>query len=73
MYICLDCAHVFDEPVMIINHAEEHVGCPSCGGMFASAFKCEECDNVITGDYVKTKSNQRFCEDCYHSYNLGDE
>ena len=55
MYICLDCNKLFDSPkkYVVETHGldtppyETWTGCPSCGGSYVSATKCDEC-----GDYV---------------------
>ena len=79
-FICLDCNELFDEP----SHWEERhgfdygpfeqmSGCPYCGGSYVNAYKCDECDEWIIGDYIKTASGQRICENCYSTMELGGE
>lgn len=80
MFVCTDCGHIFLEAK---HYTETHglergpyetwFGCPECGGPFATAHKCEECDKWITGEYIKTSSGQRICENCYSTYELGEE
>lgn len=79
-YVCLDCQHIFEETKRYVEtHGldtppyEEIDGCPRCGGAYATAHECNECGHWITGEYIKTTSGQRICENCYNSYELGDE
>ena len=80
MYICLDCGKTFLEPKHYTDtHGldtppyETYTGCPDCGGAYAEAHQCDECDKWICGTYIKTASGQRICENCYNRYDLGDE
>jgi hypothetical protein len=52
---------------------EQYSGCPSCGGAFTKIYKCECCDEWITGPYIKLNSGERICEECYTTYDLGEE
>jgi DNA-directed RNA polymerase subunit RPC12/RpoP len=80
MYVCLDCGKIFESPK---NYVESHgldgppyerwQGCPSCSGAYAEAHECGECGHWITGEYIKTSSGQRICENCYNTMELGDE
>jgi len=83
-FICLDCECIFDEDEISVWQedrgefwgvpcGETVSGCPSCGGAYVEAHKCDECDKWITGEYIKTTSGQRICENCYHTVELGDE
>ncbi len=79
-YVCLDCQHVFDEPKHYVEkhgfdmpRYEEFDGCPECGGAYTEAFECDECGHWITGEYIKTASGQRICENCYNTMDIGDE
>lgn len=79
-FICLDCLETFEHPKQYIEtHGldsppyEVLYGCPYCGGDYARAYKCDECDHWITGEYIKTASGQRICESCYRVMDLGDE
>lgn len=80
MFICLCCGRTFEEP----NRWEEQhgfdyglfeklSGCPYCGDGYAEAHKCDCCDEWITGDYIKINSGERICENCYITYELGEE
>ena len=80
MWICLDCGRVFENPRRYVDsHGldtppyEEWEGCPSCGGAYAEAYECDGCGEWITGEYIKTKNDERFCENCYTQMTLGDE
>ena len=80
MLVCTDCGRIFLEAK---HYTETHglerepyetwFGCPECGGPFTEAHKCEECNEWITGEYIKTASGQRICENCYNTYELGEE
>lgn len=79
MFICLDCGHIFSEPRHYTEtHGlerppyEEWFGCPECGGPYTEAYLCDECGEWITGTYVKLNS-ERFCENCYTKYEIGEE
>ena len=80
MLICLDCNEIFANPKHYVeSHGldtppyEEWNGCPHCGGAYTEAHKCDECGHWITGEYIKTASGQRICENCYNTYDLGEE
>ena len=79
MWICTDCGHIFEEP----DHWEERhgfdygpfekfSGCPECGEPYVEAHKCDECDEWIRGEYIKTTSGKRICEHCYNTMEVGD-
>lgn len=80
MYVCIDCGETFEDAKRYIEKHnldsppyEEYWGCPYCGGSFTKAHKCEECGEWICGDYIKTTSGHRICENCYNTYELGEE
>ena len=80
MFVCLDCGKVFENADHYVEtHGldtppyEEWDGCPSCGGAYTEAHECDECGCWITGEYIKTASSQRICENCYNTMELGDE
>ena len=80
MYICLDCNKIFTNPRHYVeSHGldtppyEEYDGCPRCGGTYTEAYQCDECGYWITGEYIKTTSGQRICENCYNPMEIGDE
>lgn len=79
-YICLDCGEVFDEPAyweerhgFDYGPFEKWSGCPYCGESYTKAYKCSDCGDWIFGEYIKTASGHRFCENCYTTMELGDE
>ena len=79
-YICFECNCIFENPKLYVETHnldtppyEEVYACPHCGGDYAKAIKCDECDKYIVGSYVKLKSGERICEDCYITYEIGDE
>ena len=80
MFVCTECGEVFDEPYywkeghgFDYGPFEQWSGCPYCGGSYAEAYKCDCCDEWITGCYVKLKNGERICEECYTTYDLGEE
>ena len=80
MFVCLDCGRIFESPRHYVDsHGldagpfEEWYGCPSCGGAYTEAYECDGCGKWITGEYIKTKNDERFCENCYTQMMLGDE
>lgn len=79
-YICLDCEEIFEKPKLYIETHnldtppyEEFYLCPYCGGDYAETYECDECGHWITGEYIKTASGQRICENCYNTMEIGDE
>lgn len=80
MFICYECLKVFDEPkIWVEKHGlntppyEHYSGCPSCGGAYTEAHRCECCDEWIDDVYIKTEDDKRYCLECYRVYHLGDE
>ena len=80
MFVCYDCGKMFDEPKIWTNtHGldtppyESYDGCPSCGGAFTETYKCGCCNKWIVGSYIKLMSEERICEECYITYELGEE
>lgn len=82
--VCLECGHVFDEEDAVswrddrgefwgMPCYEEVSGCPVCKGDYAEAYICDCCGEWITGSYVKTANDCRYCEYCYSVVELGDE
>ena len=80
MFTCTSCGHLFEEP----RHWEERhgldhgpfetfSGCPKCGEPYVEAKQCDCCGEFITGKYVKTYDDKRYCEDCYMVMDVGDE
>jgi hypothetical protein len=83
-FICLECGHVFDEEDIAtweenrgeywgVMCSETVSGCPNCYGSYAKTYKCNCCDTWIDGEYIKLKSGERVCENCYITYELGEE
>ena len=80
MLICIECGHLFERPTYWeerhgLNYGpfEEWSGCPRCGGGYTEAHKCDYCDEYIDGTYIKLKNGERICENCYNTYELGEE
>ena len=83
-FVCLECGHVFDEDEIVtwqdsrgecwgVPCSEEVGGCPCCLGDFVKTYQCDCCGEWITGEYVKTDDDKRFCENCFCRYELGEE
>lgn len=79
-FVCLDCNETFSTPKRYVEtHGldsppyEVSYGCPYCGGSYVKAYECDECGNLIVGRYIKTDSGQRICENCYITYDIGEE
>lgn len=80
MFVCLDCGKLFDEPEhWVEKHGFTHgpfehfSGCPYCGEAYTETYLCDGCGEWIVGDYIKTVNGDRFCENCYNAYEMGDE
>lgn len=80
MWICLECREVFEEPQrweerhgFTYGPFEKWSGCPYCGEAYVEAYRCDCCDEWITGSYIKTDSGLRICENCYIDLEVGDE
>ena len=80
MWICLDCQETFTNPKHCIDRCGldtppyyEYDACPYCGGEFVETYKCDGCGEWISGSYVKLRNGDRFCEECYLVYEIGEE
>ena len=80
MFVCLDCGNIFAEPKHYVDkHGfdippfEERDGCPYCGGAYAEAHQCDCCGKWIDDDYIKIKTGERFCCNCFTGMELGEE
>ena len=80
LFVCLECGKIFDEPKNYVEkHGldtppyEEFSGSPCCAGAYTEAHRCDCCGEWITDRYVKLKSEERFCEDCFSIKELEDE
>lgn len=82
MFVCYDCEETFLEPSKLIEDRgewfgfpshEASYGCPYCGGAFTETYLCECCNKWITTPYIKLDSGERICENCYTTYELGEE
>ena len=79
-FICFDCEEIFDEPSQWEEHHnldhgpfEQMSGGPYWGGGYAKAYGCDMCGHYINGTYVKLTSGERICENCYNTYEIGEE
>ena len=82
MFVCYDCEETFLEPSRCIEDRGEWFGfpsyekiyaCPYCGGAFTETYKCDCCNEWIVGPYIKLNSGERICENCYTTYEIGEE
>ena len=80
MFVCYDCSSTFDEPkIWTETHGlntgpyESLAGCPHCGGAFTETYRCDACNEWIVGPYIKLNSGERICEECYTTYEIGEE
>jgi len=80
--ICLNCYAIFSEPTLYNNGEleyfgfpcrETYLGCPECGGEYATAHECSECSDYIKTDYIITANGNRICDNCYKTCSVGDE
>ena len=79
-WICINCNEIFSEPRCYIETHnleappyEVTYGCPYCGGNYTEVHECAECGHYIAGPYIKLNSGERICENCYTTYELGEE
>ena len=79
-YICLNCNEMFDEPSYWeerhgLDHGpfERMYGCPFCGESYVEAYECSECGCWIDRRYIKLDNGERICENCYTTYEIGEE
>ena len=82
MFVCVECGCIFDEDEVDVweekhglNYGpyESWSGCPSCGGGYTEAHRCDGCSDWIIGQYVKLDNGERFCDNCFMIINVGDE
>ena len=79
-YVCIECGEVFEHPKRYIeSHGldappyEDFYLCPCCGGDYVVARKCDVCGDYIVGKYIKLESGERICDECYTTYEIGEE
>ena len=79
VFVCVECRELFEEPGHYVETHnldtppyEEWDGCPSCGGAFIEAFKCDCCDEFITDDYIEIEDGKRYCRECCYRRELKD-
>ena len=84
MYCCIECGHIFDEDEISVWQesrgeywgtpcSESVSGCPRCKGDYVETYKCDCCDKWIDKPYIKLESGERICQNCYITYELGEE
>ena len=84
MYCCLECGRIFPkDEVSVWKESrgeywgtlcyESVSGCPYCKGDYVKTHQCNVCNEWIIGSYIKLEGGERICEDCYTTYELGDE
>ena len=79
MFVCLECGRLFEEPaVWEEKHGLDYgpyelwSGCPLCHGGYTETYRCDCCDEFITGDYIMV-DDKRYCSDCCVSMTIGEE
>ena len=82
MFVCCECRNVFSDPISWMEDRGECFGFPSyeqlsgspcCKETYVEAYQCNECGEwIITDNYIKI-GHDRYCEDCYAIYELGEE
>lgn len=72
MYICKDCGQLFIDPQECVENYElnsppyeSFKGCPKCSGTYNTALKCDNCNQYIIGEFVRTADSHIYCENCY--------
>lgn len=81
MLICVECGALFEQARTIIERHgldsppyEEFLDCPHCAETnIHQARRCDVCGEWILGGYVKTLDGERICDECYVSYEAGDD
>lgn len=82
LFVCLECGKIFSIPTKYkedrgecfgVPAFEEFSGSPCCAGAYTEAHRCDCCGEWITGEYIKTSTGERFCDNCIRSYELGEE
>ena len=71
MNVCIRCGELFEKPLVQIEmhnfisppYEEFHV-CPYCGGGFSHTQRCIDCNEYITGRFIKTSLGW-LCDECY--------
>lgn len=80
MYYCRECNKEFVCPIKTIeSHGldsppyEELECCPFCKSTdFIESIECSICGDIIKYDYVKLKSGECICDDCYTTERVGE-
>lgn len=83
LFVCKECGGIFSEPIYWKEDRgecfgfptyENCCGSPCCLSSFAIARKCDCCgDYITTENYIKTNSDERYCEECFQYMTLGEE
>ena len=82
LFVCLECGEIFSDPISWSEDRGECFGFPSyekfsgspcCNGSYIKAYTCSHCEDYITTEnYIKIGCD-RYCENCYDIYELGEE
>lgn len=80
MFVCLECNNIFESPIYWEERYgldgppyEQFSGSPCCREAYGEAHTCSECGEwIVTENYIKIGSD-RYCENCYDIYELGEE
>ena len=82
MWYCLNCHHVFDSPkyckdIIVVDPYPDGPMvsvCPYClSDEFVKAIQCDCCGEYIEGDFIKIKTEECFCENCYTKHDILEE
>lgn len=80
LFVCLECNELFEEPTyweethgLSSPPYERWSGCPYCKGDYVEAHRCDCCEDWITGTYITTDDDKRYCSHCYTKVELGNE
>lgn len=80
-YYCPNCKSCFEEPSNITDYVTDDpvpIGptiqvCPHCGSDdWLEAIECTGCGKYIIGEYIKTRFDECYCENCYTKHDTSD-
>ena len=78
LFICTECGCLFEEPVeweerhgLDTPPYEKWSGCPQCHGNYVETYQCDCCGEWIEDYYIRI-GDDRYCQNCYVEYALGE-